>query len=1021
MKKFTILFSCLCLFLSAQAQKERQPVVQLSTFVPGVQAFKNVTVVVSPDLTVENATLVVRDGIIEAVGTNVTIPNDAVVREMRGCRIYPGLIDAAAEYGLTAIKRMPYSDDEESGPQYKSLSATATHWNDAIKSQNSVSQTLQIQKDIAKELRALGFTTVNIFPNDGICRGTGALIQLGDTKIQSEMLKTESCAAFSFNKGTSKQVYPSSWMGAIALLRQTFLDADYYKKNPAELNVPGNEANLSLSALNRQIYGNMPLIFETTSWQHTLAAAEIARENGLQMIYKTAGDEYMRIEALKALKSSFIVPLKFPKAYDIKSIAEGREISLGKLKEWEQAPMNPMVLSQNKVPFAITTSGTTAADFTANLQKAILYGLSEPEALRALTVTPATLLGVQMQLGTLEKGKIANFVIASGSIFRPESKIYEVYVGGTKYALNPFTEWDARANYTFRVPGNDSTFTLRVKGDSAQQFAEVLVEGDTASLKVMSFSIEQNRIAFTFKTKSKAVYSFSGMKDAENAIVGNMTDENGRGKFTTLTYKDAFSKNDKPKEGPKPVNIAEIAKVTYPNKAYGWEVEPKQIVTLIKNVNVWTNTDKGVLEGQDVLLENGKIVSIAQGIKEPKNARIIEGEGRHLTCGIIDEHSHIAIKQGVNEYSHAVTAEVRIGDALDAEDINIYRQLAGGVTSAQLLHGSANPIGGQSQVIKLRWGVNPDELKFEEAPGFIKFALGENVKQSNAGDRNTVRYPQTRMGVEQMIRDAFQAAKDYRAEMGNAGTPGKKKGNAPTASFKRDLQLDALLEVLDGKRYITCHSYVQSEVTMLIRLAEEMGFKVNTFTHILEGYKIADKLQKHGANASTFSDWWAYKYEVMEATPYNAAVLAREGVNVCINSDDPEMGRRLNQEAAKGIKYGGMTEQEAWKMVTLNPAKALHIDQYVGTLEVGKHADVVLWTQNPLSIYSKPVYTFVDGILYFDLEKDGEMRSTVAKEHTRILSKMMTDPGSKEDASKGRKGKNHYHCDSEEGYEEIFE
>ena len=351
-----------------------------------------------------------------------------------------------------------------------------------------------------------------------------------------------------------------------------------------------------------------------------------------------------------------------------------------------------------------------------------------------------------------------------------------------------------------------------------------------------------------------------------------------------------------------------------------------------------------------------------------------------MTAGIVDEHSHIAISGDVNEGTQSVTSEVRIGDVVWPDDINIYRQLAGGVTTSHLLHGSANAIGGQSQLIKLRWGKSAEQMKFEGWDGFIKFALGENVKQSNWGDRQTVRYPQTRMGVEQVLYDAFSRAKTYDLQWKNF----KGVGTCP----RRDLELDALAEILNKKRFITCHSYVQSEINMLMHVGDSMGFKVNTFTHILEGYKVADKMKAHGANASTFADWWAYKFEVYDAIPYNSALMSRVGVNVGVNSDDAEMARRLNQEAAKAIKYGGLTAQEALKLCTLNPAKMLHIDNRVGSIKVGKDADLVLWSDAPLSIYAKPLYTLVDGIIYFDHSQQEQKQKQILADRALLIQQM---------------------------------
>ena len=326
---------------------------------------------------------------------------------------------------------------------------------------------------------------------------------------------------------------------------------------------------------------------------------------------------------------------------------------------------------------------------------------------------------------------------------------------------------------------------------------------------------------------------------------------------------------------------------------------PHQEDLLIKNATVWTNEKEGILSNTDVLVKKGKIVQIGKNLSDA-SAKIIDGSGQYLSPGIIDEHSHIAAFS-INEGAHSVTSEVRIADNLNPEDIEIYRQLSGGVTSSHILHGSANTIGGQTQLIKLRWGVNDQQLKFEGADPFIKFALGENVKRTAATQGNT-RYPDTRMGVEQIQMDAFTRAADYEKQMKEAEDAAKKKGGSTVSPVRRDLQLDALVEIMNGKRFITCHSYVQSEITELMRVAEKFGFKINTFTHILEGYKVADKMKAHGSNASTFSDWWAYKLEVQDAIAYNAAIMVKEGLNVCINSDDAEQARHLNQEAAKSVK-----------------------------------------------------------------------------------------------------------------------
>jgi imidazolonepropionase-like amidohydrolase len=428
---------------------------------------------------------------------------------------------------------------------------------------------------------------------------------------------------------------------------------------------------------------------------------------------------------------------------------------------------------------------------------------------------------------------------------------------------------------------------------------------------------------------------------------------------------------------------------------------------------VWTNESEGIIENATVIVQNGKIKAIQKNTGNyPANTRIIDAKGKHLTSGIIDEHSHIAISKGVNESGQAITAEVRIGDVITADDINVYRQLSGGVTAAQLLHGSANPVGGQSALIKLKWGHMPQDYLIPNAPKFVKFALGENVKQANWGDYNTTRFPQTRMGVEQVYIDGFARALAYHeAQLNYQKLSDREKSKTGKPAI--DLELEALYEIVSGNRKITCHSYVQSEINMLMHVADSFGFHVNTFTHILEGYKVADKMKAHGVGASTFADWWAYKFEVKDAIPFNAALMQEMNIVVAINSDDAEMGRRLNQEAAKIVKYGGVSEEEAWKMVTLNPAKLLHLDDRMGSVKVGKDADLVLWTTNPLSIEAKVVYTIVDGEVLYDSQLNDEKQAAIELEKARIAT-LMLDSSVKGDEAKPfkRRKRGQYHCNT---------
>jgi imidazolonepropionase-like amidohydrolase len=450
-----------------------------------------------------------------------------------------------------------------------------------------------------------------------------------------------------------------------------------------------------------------------------------------------------------------------------------------------------------------------------------------------------------------------------------------------------------------------------------------------------------------------------------------------------------------------------IIATTFPNVAYGNSKKLTPQTLLFKNATVWTNEKEGILEETDVLVKNGKIASIGKNISDA-SATVIDAKGKHLTSGIVDEHSHIAISNGVNEGGHNSSAEVTIQDVVNSEDVNIYRDLAGGVTTSQLLHGSANPIGGRSAIVKWKWGLSPDEMLYKDQPKFIKFALGENVKQANWGIVNPTRFPQTRMGVEQVFTDYFQRAKEYDTTWKNYKAS-KGKSKAPRV----DLELQTLAEILNKERFITCHSYVQSEILMMMNVAEKFNFRINTFTHILEGYKVADKMKEHGVGASTFADWWAYKFEVNDAIPYNGPILHNAGVLVAYNSDDAEMSRRLNQEAAKAVKYGNVSEEDAWKFVTLNPAKLLHIDDKVGSIKIGKDADIVLWNNNPLSIYAKAEKTIIEGVVYYDIQKDEEQRVAIAKERNELMGQLLQEKNKGMITQEPKKAeKKEYHCDT---------
>ncbi|MEA5137992.1 amidohydrolase family protein [Arcicella rigui] len=997
MKK--LFLSLICLFLMSSiihAQTQFQPRNGVQDERPNYYAFTNATIVADANTIIEGATLLIRGSVIEAIGKNVVIPAGTNVTDLKGKRIYPSLVEVYSNYGLPDTKSE--SRGFRGDPQFDSKKKGAYNWNQAVLPEVTAANLFTVNSNAADELRKIGFGATISHVQDGIVRGNSALVALLDGRDQDALLKSNVSAHYSFSKGTSTQDYPNSMMGSVALLRQTYYDADWFKKSKNKI-----ESNISLDAFNNN--QSLPQVFEVGDKLGILRASKIGKEFGVQYIIKGAGDEYQRLDEVKATGSSLILPLNFPATPDVEDPYDASVVSLSEMKHWEMAPANAAILAKAGINFAFTTSNLRSkADFLTNLRKAIEYGLDEKVALAAITSTPAQLMKVDNLVGSLKAGMLANFLITSDNLFKDGNVIYENWVKGQRYVLANMNVKDVRATYDLSV-GAKTGLKLNVTGKVEKPDFQIVVTDSVKVSPKVTRTGENFTLSFKLDPKKdKGDTRISTYFDGKN-FKGDGLDASGQAVTFTATFKEAFKETPAKTDSTKKV-IPEIGKLSYPFTSYGTEEKPKAETILVKNATVWTNEKEGIIQNTDVLIQNGKIAKVGKNLAE-NGAKVIDGTGKHLTNGIFDEHSHIALLS-VNEGTQSVTSEVRMEDVINSEDINIYRQLAGGVTSSQLLHGSANSIGGQSAIIKLKWGEAPEALKIPNADGFIKFALGENVKQANWGDRARVRFPQSRMGVEQVMMDAFLRAKEYEKATKAAAA------NPTLAPVKRDLELDALVEILNKKRFITCHSYVQSEINMLLKVADSLGFKVNTFTHILEGYKVADKMKAHGANGSTFSDWWAYKMEVKEAIPFNAALMTKVGVNTSINSDDAEMARRLNQEAAKTVMYGGMTEEEAWKMVTLNPAKMLHLDNRLGSIKAGKDADVVLWNNNPLSVYAKPEKVIIDGATYFDIEKDKQLRASIAAERNRITQKMLNaKAGGAATVKPEAKRPRLFHCNSE--------
>lgn len=975
---------------------------------PRYVGIKGVTLVVSSDEIIEDADVLIEDGRISKIGTTLQFPKGTQIHEFTGEYLLPGFIEINTDIGIQPAPRQhsgnPYS------PQLESSKQGPYYWNESIHPEVQSLDFYQFNAKEESKLSDKGFTFSVPHVTDGIARGTAPLIALGKVPHHEKVLSGNAAAFFSLHKGNSKQTYPSSQMGAIALLKQAIIDAKWYASSS------DNSENVSLEHLSKQL--QQKLFFTAEDKLEVLRISKISKEFGLETAIVCGGDEYQQIEAIKAGGHSYILPLKFPEAFDVVNPFIAKEIPLRLLKHWEMAPANPAIFYAEEIPFAFTSSGIEKAkDFWAAIHKTIEKGLPWKKALDALTCVPSRILGMDNEIGSLASGKLASFSVYSANPFTDKSAdLLEIWSVGNRSVLKANTTNDIRGTYNIKLTTH--LYTLKIEGEMNKLSATVYPgadykpkEKDTNAV-ACTISFNDRDLVLQFNLKD---YHYKGAVLLNGKTYPKMGAMEGSGILPTgewikwTAIKNTAYKANKPKEELPAIDTIADNHIWFPHMAFGRDSLPTHSTYLIRNATLWTGEEEGIIENGDLLIVDGKIKHVGKGtFHVPSGTKVIDAKGKVVTAGIIDEHSHIAISKGVNESGQSVTAEVSIGDVINPDDINIYRQLAGGVTCSQLLHGSANAIGGQSAIIKLKWGFGPDEMLLDNAPKFIKFALGENVKQTNWGDFQTIRFPQTRMGVEQVYYDAF-----YRARAYMDATTKKKKGQQPET--KRDLELEVLAEILRGERFITCHSYVQSEINMLMKVADSMGFTLNTFTHILEGYKLADKMREHGAGGSTFADWWAYKYEVIDAIPHNASLLTDQGVTTAINSDDTEMGRRLNQEAAKSVKYGNMSPAEAWKLVTLNPAKLLHLDDRMGSLKAGKDADIVIWSDNPLSIHARAEQTFIDGLLLYDSRATESLNTKNQAERSRIISKMLNAAKNGEKiVPYSAKTLPRYHCDTEE-------
>ncbi|NNK63488.1 MAG: amidohydrolase family protein [Gemmatimonadetes bacterium] len=978
MRPLSVLFGLSLLLPSvgqAQQATRTQPIEGIRDNTTTFHALTGARVVTGPGQVIDGATIVLRDGIIQAVGSNVDAPAGARVWDLSGHTVYPGFIDAHADLDMDDV---PEGGDV--GP---------THWNPQVRAWFSTTMNLTDDADRRAALRSQGFGTALVVPKQGIFRGQASVVDLGEGNVRDRVLRPDLVQSVGFQRSFELGgSYPNSPMGTISLMEQTLMDTDWYMRAWDAYESSGRaflppETSAALGALEAAAQGEQPVLFEARSEEEYLRAYRIANEYGVTPWFRGSGFEYRMLDVLRGRTEPLVVPIGFPDAPDVGDPEAALNASLQDLRHWYLAPTNPAQLADAGVAFAITTDGVASLnEFLPNVRTAVARGLSPADALAALTTTPAGWLGIDRTHGTIAEGKVANLVVSEGDLFTEEATVRNVWVEGMPYEVSRAAQIDPRG--TWSIASSDEwgfDATLSLEGSLNRLRGSIDVEGQSIALQSASVVAETGRLEARFDGEGlgyEGVVLLAGSVD-DDSFYGWSSLPNGADPTFTGQRTEAFEGDAR---GVVAMDVPELElPFIRPMMEFGVSSIPQQpAAVVVRNATVWTQGEGGMMENADLLVEAGRVVAVGQDLDAPSGAVEIDGTGKHVTPGLIDPHIHSGTT-GTNESGFAIVPEVQMGDVVTHNNIWMYRQLAGGLTSAHIKHGSANPIGGENVIVKMRWGALPDEIRYDgPTTRTVKFALGENPK------RRENRYPDTRMGTMEIIRDHFKAARDYEAdwaawEESGAGVPPR-----------RDQRMEAILDILNQELLVSSHGYRQDEFLALIRLAEEFDFRIQTLQHGVEAYKIAPELAASGVGAVVWSDWSSFKLEAYDATIYNARILMEAGVMTSLHSDNSQIASRMNWEAGKLLRTG-LTEEQALSLVTNQSAAILAIDDRVGSLEAGKDADFVIWNGHPLSQFTKAEQTWIDGRQYFSLEKDAQLREQIQNERTQLIQAILQSGG----------------------------
>lgn len=1046
--RFRISFpvTCNCIVIIAMSLALAQPawsqVQRNSGFESTTFAIVKARLVVSPDEEFDQGTLVLRGGLIVAAGKDIPIPPDAEVIDGTGLFVYPGFVDAGTSALLDPNRGTVPSAGRPIDFSRFALAATPPDNRKSLTPEFDAPQGLKTDLAGIEARRKVGITSVHIAPSGRIAGGRGALLTTSGLPLREALLAPTTMPQFQLF-GPPGPGYPATLMGGMAHLRQAFLDARrhslherlYESQTPGVARPPEDPV---LGALGEIAEKKQPSLFIAQGQDDIHRALDFAAEQQIPVVVWGAREGYRCLDRLKSESRGVIVQLNWgnepplepnkPSETLVATQKDPLQVQQDRIDRWKQTVANLKMLSQEKILLAVCSEGLgEPAEMFKGLRQAIAAGWNRQAALAALTRDAAVLLGIDKRLGTLTAGKLGHVTILNGPFDDERSKVRFVFVDGLKFELNKGAE-PVPAGTTSTPPASlagawqveidaadgklAAVLELSQSGNNlAGLFRSAAAEGKLASGKIDGTKLEMvvaiGAGAQSIELKFDGDASLSG----EGKLSGTLKSAFGAATKWTATRKPAAepaAKNPvalsiETNPEPKSADPGAATAKTPPVTELPVELDSDRLqhpVTTGGNVLIKGGTvilsQRDPLPETSILVRQGKIVAIGRDLAPDEGMTVVEAAGRFVMAGIIDTHSHIMFADGmggVNEATISIVPEVRVRDVVRTADPSAYRALAGGVTAARLLHGSANVIGGQDVVVKLKFGRRAPEQMLQGNPQGVKFALGENVKLQ------TNRFPNTRLGVEATLNRAFLEAIDYRRiwleyrkksekQAATVGVAASGGGEASVDSGpallppRRDLRLEALADIVDHQKFIHSHCYRADEILMLLRVTSDLGIRVWSLQHVLEGYKVAPEITAHGASCSTFADWWAYKVEAFDATPYNAALLAEAGANVVIKSDDAELIRHLYLEAAKTVRYGGMASDAALRMITLNSARELGLDARIGSIEVGKDADLAIFSGHPLNAFSRCEMTLIEGEPYFVREKQPSAMSAAAATST---------------------------------------